>query len=73
MTKDKKKSNFINIGGAPYSRKALLNGLGVWIVGYDINTERHLIIRDLFGGNIRRIELDNYQLSLREKYQRNYK
>lgn len=66
-----KKSMFIEIGGCPYSRKALLKGWEIWIVGYDINTERHLIVYTPYEKN-QRIELDNADLKLREKYSRSY-
>lgn len=62
---------FISIGGVPYSRTAELGGWEIKIVGYDINTERHLIVDTAFEKG-RRIELDNDKLKLRERYQRNY-
>jgi hypothetical protein len=61
---------FISIGGVPYSRKAKLSGLPVYIIAYDINTERHLIIKNVFDEQ-KRIELDNDRLILRERYKRN--
>lgn len=51
------------IGGAPYKRKAVYKGWYCSIVGYDINTERHLIVKNTFGKE-ERIELDNDQLIL---------
>lgn len=67
-----KANKFINIGGVPYSTRAVLNGFFIDIIGYDINTERHLIISDA-SNQKRRIELDNSDLKLREKFTKTYK
>ncbi len=63
---------FIDIGGVVYSRRAKLNWWVIDIVGYDINTERHLIVKDM-SGEQSRIELDNDKLLLRERYTRTFK
>lgn len=61
----KEKKKVIWIGGVPYYTKAELNGWQIEIVGYDINTERHLIVNTVFDKN-KRIELDNERLILTE-------
>lgn len=58
-------SETINIGGASYFKKAELSGLPIEIIAFDINTERHLIIRNSFNEEVR-IELDNDKLKLTE-------
>lgn len=64
-TQKKRKSVVIWIGGVPYRRKAKYKGWQCYIIGYDINTERHLLIRNTWGEE-ERIELDNDRLILTE-------
>jgi hypothetical protein len=63
------KAKFIDIGGAPYSTTATLKGWQIQIIGYDLNSERHLLIINQYGEE-KRIDLDDENLILREKYQR---
>jgi len=63
------KTKFIWIGGALYSRTISYHGWRAKILGYDINTERHILIETAFGAK-KKVELDDDRIIMRERYER---